>query len=319
MTGLYHLRGHMADIQLGFELDKIKNSLRGYANPTITGAKLWDLIKGASPDLNIRDVVGMPTGPGALSRFVDQHLRDVLTSNGKSGSDPIYSINIADSSLPTVDVSDSEVGLLWTTFVRSASSKIVVLTENQPFIAAVELGAIPESAKKIEGATREELDKIRIDFTQTLLDRFGDNKDGIPNARAPFPEWSNAVRKLGAQNYKDWAVFRINRIIDLFTSRLKELNVAEAQQQEFARLMRRSQSAWREASISHNSKIKTTANSHPAQSTESASVTPTSSLENQFRSAVAAAVMSLPLSDLRELKLPVGIIWDIINNNSQKN
>lgn len=319
MTGLYHFGGHMADAQLGSELDKIKSSLEIYSEPTITGARLWSLIRDAAPDLNIREVVGMPTGPGALSRFVDRHLKDVLESGGKSGSDPIYSIINVNSSQSGKDTPETRFGLLWKTFVRSGSSKTVVLTEKHPFIDVVELDSLHDSAKEVKSATREELDKIRIDFTKILSEKFGEKEKSVPSALAPFADWSNSVRKLGAQNYKDWAVFRIGRIIELFVFRLKDLHVEEVRQQELARLMRRSQSMLREASVSQNSLLRAVDSQAPVRSLEPNSDIVKPLTEDQLRSAVAAAVMSLPLSDLRELRLPVGIIFDIFNNNLKNN
>ncbi|WP_123957851.1 hypothetical protein [Cupriavidus necator] len=42
--------------QLASDLENIKDALRAWGQPTITGAKLGELIKKSAPDLNVRQV-----------------------------------------------------------------------------------------------------------------------------------------------------------------------------------------------------------------------------------------------------------------------
>ncbi|MBN3844606.1 hypothetical protein [Burkholderia sp. Ac-20349] len=314
MMGLYHFGDYMTDVGFARDLENIRDSLNKSDQQTITGAKLWDLIKKNAPDVNIRQVVGIPSGPGALSRFVDQHLGDVLSRGGKSGSDPIYTIGKNEKTPHEPTLSDVDSARLWTTFVRSHSSATIVLTDTAPFIEVVDTPSLDQRSREINSATREELDAIRAQYTQNLSDKLSAPGVLIPNARAPFSEWSQAVKRLGAEHYRNWAIFRVEKIIDLFVARLSARQVEQRRSDELARLLRRAQSAARAETISHIKPTEKESNSsRHASPALNIRATSESSSEEEFRSAVADVIASLPISDLRELRLPAGVFWDIIN------
>ncbi|WEF35525.1 hypothetical protein [Pseudoduganella chitinolytica] len=70
----------------------LQGLLLGSPQAEITGSQLGDLIGQHFPSLNLRRVTGIPTGPGALSRFVDMRLAGLLQLCGKAGADIVYSI-----------------------------------------------------------------------------------------------------------------------------------------------------------------------------------------------------------------------------------
>jgi hypothetical protein len=70
----------------------LSNSLLSYEKPTITGSQLGDLIAKKFPELNLRRVTHIDTGPGALTKFVEMRLSDILKITGKVGADLVFSI-----------------------------------------------------------------------------------------------------------------------------------------------------------------------------------------------------------------------------------
>lgn len=73
-------------------VQELHGVLLGSTLDEITGSQLGDLIAQRFPSLNLRLVTGIPSGPGALSRFVDLRLAGLLQLCGKAGADIVYSI-----------------------------------------------------------------------------------------------------------------------------------------------------------------------------------------------------------------------------------
>lgn len=73
-------------------INMLSEILLSRQNGRITGSQLGDLLLAHFSDFNIRQAVNMPTGPGALSKFIDTRLSDILLKDGKSGADLVYSI-----------------------------------------------------------------------------------------------------------------------------------------------------------------------------------------------------------------------------------
>lgn len=71
---------------------KLARDLFLYDKPTITGSQLGDLIGKKFPELNLRAVTQVIRGPGALSKFVETRLSDILQVTGKVGADLVFSI-----------------------------------------------------------------------------------------------------------------------------------------------------------------------------------------------------------------------------------
>lgn len=298
------------------DLEPIKLALKEWGQPTITGANLGELIKKNAPDLDIRKAVGMPSGTGALRRFVSEHLRDVLHhTEHKQGSDPVYSIDLGEPEQPeSMPDDDDDTAKLWTTFARTYAPEIILLTRAGR-IKVIDARAPQDDGElQIQNATRDELDAIRAQFTETLTQKLADSDAIIPDARAPFDQWSLAVKKLGSGHYRDWAIHRVEKIIELFESRLRALNVEEARVTELAKHLRRAQTA---ARTKANTRVKAEKRDEAtSRDTASNSEVPTNSAhasDDVFRAAVASAIASLPISELRELRLPAGVLWDIIN------
>ena len=63
-------------------IQEIEAALRKTGKNEITGALLGELIRREARNLNLREVTGVYTGPGALRKFIDKHLSHCLTRKG---------------------------------------------------------------------------------------------------------------------------------------------------------------------------------------------------------------------------------------------
>lgn len=79
----------------------LSDALLLYDKSTITGSQLGDLIGKRFPELNVRKMTQIDSGPGALTKFVEMRLSDILHIAGKAGADLIFSIK------KTVEQTDS--------------------------------------------------------------------------------------------------------------------------------------------------------------------------------------------------------------------
>lgn len=90
---------------------ELQGVLLGSSLAEITGSQLGDLIAQRFPSLNLRVVTGIPSGPGALSRFVELRLAGLLQLCGKAGADIVYSIRRPASPAASEDSPDELVEL----------------------------------------------------------------------------------------------------------------------------------------------------------------------------------------------------------------
>jgi hypothetical protein len=288
----------MIENTLSSAIEKITASLHSRKENIITGALLGELIPVVAPDLRVRDVMQIPTGPGALRKFIDLHLKHVLQPNGKQGSDFIYSI-IGASASKNQNIDPD----LWRTFVRTNSSKTLVLREST--LQLEDASAIAQLGGQliiIPSARNDELNQIRIDFVSSLDEKAAE----LPDMKAPYTEWSVALRKLGREYYREWTEYRLRKIEDLFGKRLDALGVESKTKSELCSLIRRSQLSAKESIGARKNSTDV-----PKQSREEPKIEIVESDAN-FRLAVLDVIQKFSISELRELKLPAGALSDAI-------
>jgi uncharacterized protein YaiL (DUF2058 family) len=288
----------MIENTLSSAIEKITASLHSRKENIITGALLGELIPVVAPDLRVRDVMQIPTGPGALRKFIDLHLKHVLQPNGKQGSDFIYSI-IGASASKNQNIDPD----LWRTFVRTNSSKTLVLREST--LQLEDVSAIAQLGGQliiIPSARNDELNQIRIDFVSSLDEKAAE----LPDMKAPYAEWSVALRKLGREYYREWTEYRLRKIEDLFGKRLDALGVESKTKSELCSLIRRSQLSAKESIGARKNSTDV-----PKQSREEPKIEIVESDAN-FRLAVLDVIQKFSISELRELKLPAGALSDAI-------
>lgn len=289
----------------------IKKKIRDSERREITGALVGEIIKRTTPDLNVRELVELPSGPGAVSRFIEKFLNDTLAKSGRQGSDLVYTI-INEADTPAYLDDPLSAISVWREFVRPKSHNHIILDittdEKAPRIYVSK--DIPINGTAIDNATYEELEKIRAEFTDII------NNDSIPSdqekliSTEPYTDWSAALKKHGKNLYRQWVEFRIEKIVKIFDERLASLDVDPSNRNRLCELLKQSQRGT-------NAKFISNRTNHPASNTH----TPTISTQDlsikgdsELLDIVVRAVRSLSETEIRELRLPVGAFWDAIKN-----
>ncbi|MET3109424.1 spore germination protein YaaH [Oxalobacteraceae bacterium GrIS 1.18] len=290
---------------LNVELTKIIDSLQSRGKQQITGALLGELIRDVAPELDIRSVMGITTGSGVLSKFIARHLSDTLTIIGKQGSDTIYQVN------PSVTGHHIDGNReFWRAFVNPQSHNFIVIQDSilQLRAKAGKVENTIDPAIGIESATNSELEEIRLSFALSL----GDKSKDLPEIKAPYGEWSFALRKLGGEFTRSWTEYRIQHILNLFELKLEKQGIAPETRTKLREILRRSQLANKAAFSASKSISRTTSN------TTSEIKKDILLSESSFRNVIANAIQKLPISDLRELKLPAGLLFDALTDLNKK-
>lgn len=293
----------MTNNTLSSEITKIVTALHNQNENTITGARTGELIIKIAPDMDMRKVMDMPSGTGVLSKFIDKYLSHALTRSGKQGSDVVYTINTTDSTGIT-EVNPS----LWQTFVRPHSyNSLVIRDSTLKLVESAELKA-DQDEKRVQSVTDLELRDIQTKFMSTLQE----NSENLPTISESYNVWTNDLRGMGEDYYKKWIEFRLQQLEELFSARLQALEISQELNEQLCSMMRRSRLAAK--SMPLTTKNKTSETRVPNAAIKS----PSLDLELNFRSAIIEVIQNLSTSDLREIKLPCGAIFDAIINQRNK-
>jgi hypothetical protein len=291
----------MTPLTLQQSIDQIILALRQRPERQIKGALLGEQVKKIAPDLDLRKLMNVPAGPGALSKFTEKYLNRTLARVGTSGSDVVYEII-------TEDGKTDNGHLLWLTFARPGSEQIVCLDisnglEKATLSVSSDLGV---NHLQINSATLSELDKIRFDYTEIINSSLSTENRHL-DASMPYSEWSKQLKIIGQTQYKRWAIYRISKIVELFHERLAKLNVPLERRSVLDEELKKSQRHI------HTSRPNVQSNILPDKASPEPEIN-NSSEEMKFRLAVIHVIKNLSDSELRLLKLPAGAIFDALKN-----
>lgn len=286
-------------------IDQIVTALQQRPERQMKGALLGEQVKKVAPSLDLRKLMNVPAGPGALSKFVEKYLSAVLVRSGTSGSDVVYEIVAGERK--------GDYGhLLWLTFARPGSEQILSLDVSN----GVERATLSVSAAlspnhvQIDSATLSELDTIRINFTEQINLSLADDTPPL-NASTPYSEWSRQLKLIDTAQYKKWAAYRISKIVELFHERLTKLNVPLERRNILDVELKKSQRHIHSPSATAQA-------SNPPEKPQPAQVSSDFG-DRDFRAAILEVVRNLPDSDLRLLRLPAGAIFDALRHAQSKN
>ena len=287
----------------------LASALTEQAEDTITGSRLGELITKVAPSINVRDVVGVPAGPGALSKFIDQHLSQLLQRSGRKGGDVEYRIiRAGDSAAPGGDLDPPNT---WSAFASTSERQnlYVGLPSLDLQVRPNDGTAPPEGLRKIRSVTQEDLDRIRQQFLDDLsADAALEGQKSALAETKDYTSWLATLRAIGNSEYVRWGQFRRQQLESIFADRLHELGIDGEQARV---LLERLQSAQRSAA-QRRASLRQAAPTTPAASQE-----PGVS-EEFFRNTLIAALSRMSISELRQLHLPYGAVIDAMRNPSRK-
>lgn len=212
----------MSDNQdLQQHIEELKSELRGYPEPQIQGAKLNQLIANVVPELDFRQAVGIPVGPGALKKFVSDFLSDTLAQVGHNGGDVMYGIEGRNAMATAMQSAG-----YWKTFVSPNSQLELVFQKDSEELAVRTASELQQDDQIISKVTIDEHDRIRDNFLTDLDPDLAETLKGKEEEKDPYGEWLGRLRQQGYHMAKRWGEFRRKSLIELFEKRLDDLKIS---------------------------------------------------------------------------------------------
>ncbi|MBR9901803.1 MULTISPECIES: hypothetical protein [Thalassospira] len=228
----------MSDERTEDFIPQITNALLAYPYREITGSRVNEQIKKAAPELNIRETVGILTGPGALSTFIEKYLSGILQRIGNQGGDTLFEILGSQSDKHTAPSERS----LWKTFVSPASEQHLVI-DPQSLTIRVQDDAPDQNSplSEIQKVSEEEHDRIRDHFHKTLPTESLEKLMNDDGSHLSFNNWISILRTEFPEDYKRWGKFRIEKLTDVFKQRIDNFDLSIEQKSDLIRELHLSQ------------------------------------------------------------------------------
>lgn len=293
----------MDSIDFADEVRAIRAALMGRPGPTITGSQLFDLIRSTAPDLDIRAVVGMPKGPGALTEFVGRYLSDIVERIGNHGGDNLYRIDGRE----VAALANSASPQIWRTFVSPNSPQHLVLSRSQRCLLVRNTPAsIAESELEVAKASPDEHDGMRIAFVASLPKPAVAILSEHVASDADFESWIVALREHLPEAMRQWGHYRRQRLSELFAARITGLELEDSLQRAILEQIKGAELAAygtrdRGKLVLVKQAARRVSGPHDAMDETS-----------RARQLAHAAIDLLAYDDLRALRIPLGAILDAI-------
>lgn len=296
--------------ELNKSLDAVKAALRHYAREQITGGHVHGLIQSAAPEINVREVVGIPTGPGALTQFINIYLKDHLERVGNQGGDILYGIAGHAGEVGKGTTSPS----IWRAFVSPNSSSFLVLKRDEMKLV-VRADPPKEAANEIEIAKAAvvEHDIIRKDFESVLSDEELQTIHRLNEAHSDFTNWIAALRAEVPAIYKKWGIYRKEKLFELFVSRVEPLEIEEDGRLALIAQIKESQRNSYEASLASKDSVRPTEARPTSQYLATLTKSSSAISIDRARKLAGRAIELMAYDDLRALKIPLGALLDAMH------
>ncbi|WP_394654042.1 hypothetical protein [uncultured Sphingomonas sp.] len=291
----------MREYNINEALRAIRSAIQAWTGPTITGGQLAALIRAAAPGLEIRTIVGIPKGPGALTEFIKSHLSDTVERIGSQGSDALLRIVGRDVE-PSAQTASPQV---WRTFVSPNSDQHLVLSGGGVLLSRETPASADAGETEIGKATVEEHDRIRADFVDTLTEQSVAALGEFAAPDAEFGKWIAAMRERLPGSLREWGHFRRKRLSELFAARIGSL----ALEKSFERTVLEQVEASEVAAYGKANKAAAAAK-RPVKVTDGGDVD--ADRVATARRLAHAAIDLLSYEDLRRLRIPLGVVLDTI-------
>ena len=285
----------------------VRAAISKWPKPTLTGGQIASLIKSVAPRLDFRATVGIPTGSGALTAFIEQYLSEQLERVGTQGMDTLHRVKGRELETPS-PIASPEV---WRTFVSPNSKQNLVLSIPTGLVIARESAASSKEEVDIPKATTAEHDAIRAEFTkglpkQTLAEC---EKDLSPDAE--FEAWMTALRTYAPEEIKRWGHFRRQRLSELLVARVNAAGINVPLRDRVLAHVKASEAA---AYESRKSGGKGAGENNPAAVAGMNS--PANESIGRARLLAHAAIDRLSYDELRALKMPLGAMLDVVRRET---
>ncbi|VVT12396.1 hypothetical protein [Erythrobacter sp. EC-HK427] len=217
-------------------LAKIKKALAEYEGQYKTGAVIHRIVTDAAPGLDIRQVVEMPTGPGALTKFIEAHLSPYVQQIGHQGGDKLYGIGEGVEAPPEVDDPN-----IWKAFVSPSSINHLFVRLSDGVLITSKEPQIDDNHKRIQRASDAEHSQIRAEFVDSLPEEVRDDLGTSIEDGASYDDFITSLRAAGRAG--SWGRFRRIAFRQLLLQRLENVGLDESRWAAVAHQLMASQNA----------------------------------------------------------------------------
>jgi hypothetical protein len=289
-------------------LANIRSALERHQGQSKSGAILHAIITQAAPDLNIRSVVEIPTGPGALSKFIETYLNEFVKRIGNKGGDILYGIGDGFVSPPYEGASPLEdVSKVWKAFVSPNAVNHLFLNMSDLRLVVTETTLQDDGLEQIARVSDEEHDTIRQGFRKTLSEEHRSFIDEQTVNNASYETLLQALRSAGLM--KSWSSYRRDAFKQLLAERLELLPLDKALIPSVAgQLIASQQALFRQKEITQGIKQPPPTN----RSSETSAALHYDDI-NFVRDLARRAIDQMSYNDIRSICLPIGAIIDALS------
>lgn len=284
------------------ELANIIAALELERGTSKTGAQVHKVITDAAPKLNIRSIVGILTGPGALTKFIESYLHDIVIRIGNQGGDVLYGIGEGVTASP--NVGDTSI---WKAFVSPNTVNHLILDTTTAKLTVSSSLDLDDGTHHIERLSTEEHDKIRQEFLSSLSESQRASVDALASSESAYGDFVQALRSAGLM--ATWGKFRRDAIAGILTQRLKEIPIAETAVSGPVTQLLTSQQALFDKSFEKPEK-----RTEPEQSWKTKPRAQDDARHlSSARSLAQSAIGVMSYDEIRAIHLPLGAILDAMN------
>jgi hypothetical protein len=273
--------------------NRITELVSAAPNQTMLGVHLGSALRGT-----FRDFQPFHYRCRNLREFIRMHV-PALAEKGRSGQDVIYTITAekAENAVqpqsaavtPTTDGLLTQSGYDWKAYSNPGYPFLIGANRHSGMMRTFPQGTVPpEPWVIIPKPTSETHTEIAREFVSTLSEPCRTSLEAVLRDPKWYVRFSAAALRSGCS--RQWQAFRRDKLIGLFNSSLRDLSIPT-----FPGAVRHTAMPVRKG-IAH-------ATVAPA---------PPLSEEARLRDLVRQVISELPLHDLRSLRLPVGVVFDVL-------
>jgi hypothetical protein len=284
-------------------LSDIRLALKRHEGQSKSGAKIHEIIMDAAPNLNIRSVVGIPTGPGALTKFIETYLHRTVKRIGKQGGDILY--GIGDNVVPPPQIEDTNI---WKAFVSpNAVNHLCLKMSDMRLFVTKSLDDVDDNTHHIARVTEDEHAAIRQEFRSSLSDSQCARIDAQTEQSRTYDVFVQALRSNGLLSL--WGKYRRDSFGRLLAERLEQIPVAGELIPSVVDQLMGSQRALFEA---EQKKSLPTPTPPTIRSWEDRTLNGGSNLDSA-RSIARVVIAHMSYDEIRAIHLPLGAVLDALN------
>jgi hypothetical protein len=290
----------------------------------VLGSKLGNELRPFIRPLKFPDV-------GGLRQFVSDHLPDVLNWIGRNKAgiegDDVYKV-VKQASLGWRDISELSPERLWSTYSNPSVVARFALPESRDSLlhCAEPDVPLPHGAQEIRKLTEEDYRTVAKEFIRTIPLPLQPDALQIASTPSFNSPWVGFLRnKCGYDTLRRWETTRVNWVFERFRDTLTEAGCTPEVCEEFVTLLTNARSAFAQLTVSKRAYPDIAQmQRHPVRTPQfAARSNPTNPLTDRpsdgenpedVRKLIHQAIDHMALAELRELRLPVGILLDLLRS-----